>query len=54
MFKFEREQKVFQIGNVTVGGQPGEYPTVMMGSIFYSKDKLVKDPVKGEFDRKNR
>jgi tetrahydromethanopterin S-methyltransferase subunit H len=52
MFKFEREQKVFQIGNVTVGGQPGEYPTVMMGSIFYSKDKLVKDPVKGEFDRK--
>lgn len=52
MFKFEIEQKVFQIGNVIVGGQPGEYPTVMMGSIFYSKDRLVKDPIRGEFDKK--
>jgi len=50
MFRFEREQKVFQIGNVMIGGQPGEYPTVMIGSIFYSKDKLVKDPIRGEFD----
>ena len=52
MFKFQAEQKVFQIGNVTIGGQPGEYPTVLMGSIFYSKDRIVKDHVRGEFDRK--
>ncbi|MEM2466613.1 MAG: tetrahydromethanopterin S-methyltransferase subunit H [Candidatus Bathyarchaeia archaeon] len=52
MFLFKAEQKVFQIGNVTIGGQPGEYPTVLMGSIFYSKHEIVKDAVKGEFDRK--
>ena len=52
MFKFKAEQKVFEIGNVKIGGQPGEYPTVLIGSIFYSKHKIVKDPVKGEFDRK--
>jgi tetrahydromethanopterin S-methyltransferase subunit H len=27
MFKFEKEQKVFDIAGVKVGGQPGEYPT---------------------------
>lgn len=52
MFKFKAEQKVFQIGNVKIGGQPGEYPTVLMGSIFYSKHKIVKDLTKGTFDRK--
>ncbi|RLF93139.1 hypothetical protein DRN52_06930, partial [Thermococci archaeon] len=30
MFRFKTEQKVFQIGNVKIGGQPGEYPTVLM------------------------
>ena len=52
MFKFEREQKVFEIGGVNVGGQPGEYPTVLVGSIFYSGHKIVKDPAKGDFDKK--
>ena len=52
MFRFKTEQKVFQIGNVKIGGQPGEYPTVLMGSIFYSRHRIVKDPIKGEFDRK--
>lgn len=50
MFKFEREQKVFDIAGVNVGGQPGEYPTVLIGSIFYSGHKVVYEKFKGEFD----
>lgn len=52
LFKFEREQKVLDLAGVKVGGQPGEYPTVLMGSIFYSRHKIVTDPVKGKFDKK--
>ncbi|MCS7115668.1 MAG: tetrahydromethanopterin S-methyltransferase subunit H [Nitrososphaerota archaeon] len=52
MFKFEKEQKVFNIAGVNVGGQPGEYPTVLIGSIFYSGHKIVSDHVNGVFDKK--
>ncbi|MEM3702901.1 MAG: tetrahydromethanopterin S-methyltransferase subunit H [Candidatus Bathyarchaeia archaeon] len=52
MFKFEKEQKVFNIAGVSVGGQPGEYPTVLVGSIFYSGHKIVSDHVNGVFDKK--
>ncbi len=51
MFKFEREQKIFDIANVKVGGQPGQLPTVLIGSVFYHKHKIVKDERKGEFDK---
>ncbi|MFX1509455.1 MAG: tetrahydromethanopterin S-methyltransferase subunit H [Promethearchaeota archaeon] len=51
MFKFEQEQKVFDIAGVKVGGQPGEYPTVLIGSIFYDGHKIVTDIMKGEFDK---
>jgi tetrahydromethanopterin S-methyltransferase subunit H len=51
MFKFEREQKIFDIANVKIGGQPGQLPTVLIGSIFYHKHKIVKDALKGEFDK---
>ena len=50
MFRFEKEQTVFDIAGVKVGGQPGEYPTVLIGSIFYDKHKIVSNPLKGEFD----
>lgn len=52
MFKFEKEQHVFDIAGVKVGGQPGEYPTVLIPSIFYDGHKIVGDPIKGEFDKK--
>ncbi|MEX2750259.1 MAG: tetrahydromethanopterin S-methyltransferase subunit H [Candidatus Freyarchaeota archaeon] len=51
MFTFEREQKIFTIGNVKIGGQPGELPTVLVGSIFYDRHKIVSDPAKGVFDK---
>jgi tetrahydromethanopterin S-methyltransferase subunit H len=52
LFKLEKEQKIFEIANVKVGGQPGQLPTVMIGSIFYHKDKIVKNEKTGEFDKK--
>lgn len=51
MIKFDSEQKVYTVGGVEVGGQPGERPTVLIGSIFFSGHKIVKDPHKGIFDR---
>ncbi len=51
MQKFSKEQKTFSIGGIQVGGQPGERPTVLIGSIFFSKHQIVSDPVKGIFDR---
>ena len=30
-----------------MGGNPGELPTVLIGTIFYEKHKIVKDPEKG-------
>jgi len=51
MFRFEKEQQIFEVGGVRLGGQPGQLPTVMIGSIFYHGDKTVTDPVKGEFDK---
>ncbi|MFW9837679.1 MAG: tetrahydromethanopterin S-methyltransferase subunit H [Candidatus Thorarchaeota archaeon] len=53
MFVFEKEQLIHNIGGVRIGGNPGETPTVLAGTIFYSGHKLVTDPKKGLFDKKN-
>ncbi|MEM2027464.1 MAG: tetrahydromethanopterin S-methyltransferase subunit H [Candidatus Bathyarchaeia archaeon] len=50
MFKFSREQVVFEFSGVKVGGQPGENPTVMIGSMFYRGDKIVQDEKSGSFN----
>jgi len=50
VFTFEAEQEVYDIGGVKIGGQPGEYPTVMVGSIFYKGDRVLEDPKTGAFD----
>ncbi len=50
MFKFEREQRIFEIGDVKVGGQPGELPTVLIGSLFHEGHRIVKDRSLGLFD----
>jgi len=41
MFKFKAEQKIFDIGGVKFGGQPGEVPTVLIGSMFYFGHKKI-------------
>lgn len=51
MFKFQTEQEIVNIAGVKVGGQPGELPTVLAGTIFYDKHEIVEDVAKGLFDR---
>ena len=50
MKKFNTPQKIYDIGKVKVGGQPGELPTFLIGSIFWLGQKMVKDANKGIFD----
>lgn len=40
MFRFEKDPKVYEIGGVKLGGQPGDYPTIACFSIFQESDKL--------------
>lgn len=51
MLNFEKEQKIVEIGNVKIGGQPGENPIVMVGTVFYAKHNALLDEKKGDFDR---
>lgn len=51
MFRFEKEQKIVEVGGVKVGGQPGELPTVLTATIFYMGHKIVSDNKKGIFDK---
>lgn len=51
MFKFQKEQEIANIAGLKVGGQPGELPTVLAGTIFYNKHEIVEDAARGLFDR---
>jgi tetrahydromethanopterin S-methyltransferase subunit H len=35
MFSFTKEQRVFDISGISIGGQPGMYPTVLFGGLFF-------------------
>lgn len=52
MFFFEREQYIYDIGGVKIGGNPGETPTVLAGTIFYGGHGIVSDSTKGTIDSK--
>jgi len=45
-------QKSYKIGNVEIGGNIGENPCLLIGSIFYWSHKIVEDPKKGVFNSK--
>jgi tetrahydromethanopterin S-methyltransferase subunit H len=51
MFRFEKEQKVWDFNGTMIGGQPGEYPTVLAASIFYNKHEIVLDEKTGKIDK---
>lgn len=51
MFRFAKEQSVLNIGGLRLGGQPGEFPTALAGTIFYQGHKIVSDDDKGIFDK---
>jgi tetrahydromethanopterin S-methyltransferase subunit H len=42
MFRFKEDQKTCTIGDVTFGGQPGQYPTVIVPSIFQKGDRVFE------------
>ena len=48
MFKFDKEQQVFDFSGVKMGGQPGEYPTVLAGTIFYGGHNILDDELTGQ------
>ena len=45
MFSFVSEQKVWKISDICFGGQPGRYPTVLFGGLFFKGEPDFK---KGE------
>lgn len=51
MFHFARSQKTADIGGIRIGGQPGETPTVLIGSIFHKGDRLIESRKDHRFDR---
>ena len=50
MFQFTKEQKVFTIDGIKIGGQPGDNPPLLIASMFHNKDRILEDR-KGNFDR---
>jgi tetrahydromethanopterin S-methyltransferase subunit H len=51
MLTFKKEQKIIEIGGIKIGGQPGELPTVLIGSLFHKGHNIVKDRKMGIFDK---
>lgn len=52
VWQLKSEQKKYQIGTVSVGGTLGENPTVLVGSIFYHRQKSIGfNEETGEFNR---
>ena len=53
MFQFTAEQKICEIGGVKVGGQTGDYPTVVVPSLFQKGDRVFEGAKrKKAFNRK--
>jgi len=52
MVVYEKDQMMVEIAGIPFGGQPGEYPTVLIGSLFYQGHKIVQDAKIGLFDKK--
>jgi tetrahydromethanopterin S-methyltransferase subunit H len=51
MFDYSVKQKTYTINGVKIGGEPGEVPTVMVGSMFHTGDRNVSNHAKGIFDQ---
>ncbi|MFC2122318.1 hypothetical protein ACFLRP_01370 [Bacteroidota bacterium] len=45
------EPRLYRIGGVEIGGKTGEYPTVVIGSLFFRGHRLVSDAQSGSFDQ---
>jgi tetrahydromethanopterin S-methyltransferase subunit H len=47
----EEFMEIKSMCGLSMGGQLGETPTLLVGSMFYDRQKLVKDTATGKFDR---
>ncbi len=52
MFRYDSEQKVFNIGGVKVGGQPGENAPLLISSMFQKGDTLIESRKDRKFNKK--
>lgn len=51
MFVFKKDQQSFDFGGITIGGHPGENPTVLIGGLFFKGQSIMKDTREGIFDK---
>jgi len=51
MYRYDREQKVFNIGGVKVGGQPGENASLLIGNMFQKGDTLIESRKERKFNK---
>lgn len=51
MFVFKKEQISYDFGGITIGGHPGENPTVLIGGLFFKGQPIVQDTRDGLFDK---
>jgi len=57
MFSFTKNQKIINISNIKIGGQPGLYPTVLFGGFFFKGDPdftYAKKQIKNMYDLSNK
>ena len=52
MLRYARPQKVCNIDGLKVGGQPGENPPLLIGSMFQKGDILVESRKEHKFNQK--
>ena len=51
MLRYELEQKVFNIGGIKVGGQPGENAPLLIGNMFQKGDILLENRKERKFNK---
>jgi len=51
LFRLSKEQSIVNVAGVKFGGQCGQLPSVLCGTIFYQGHKIVADEERGIFDR---
>jgi len=57
VFSFTQEQKIVTISDISLGGQPGQYPTVVFGGVFFKGEPKYDDAaasIKTMFDLCNQ
>ena len=50
MFVYPNEQKICSIGDIKIGGQPGENPPLLVANMFKKGDKLMESRKEAKFD----